>query len=165
MGLVDLERPGQLAGTPGPDVQARASVRPVLRRRRHAAFGVADGEEPTVHALGEVAVGQDGLADRLIVAAPGRPQLRRRGVALSQPLVPPSGQLPFVARRQRGQLTADGVGGLGVRVLQAEKEFNRKAGFTKQDDRLPRFFYEEPLPPHNTVFDLSDEELDSTLEF
>jgi aldehyde:ferredoxin oxidoreductase len=54
---------------------------------------------------------------------------------------------------------------LGIRVLKAEKEFNRKAGFTKEDDRLPRFFYEEPLPPHNTVFVISDEELDSTFDF
>jgi len=29
---------------------------------------------------------------------------------------------------------------MGVRVLKAEREFNRKAGFTNQDDRLPRFF-------------------------
>ena len=55
--------------------------------------------------------------------------------------------------------------GLGVRVLKAERGFNRKAGFTNQDDRLPRFFYEEPLPPHNTVFVISDEELDSTFDF
>ena len=54
---------------------------------------------------------------------------------------------------------------LGVRVLKAEREFNRKAGFTNEDDRLPRFFYEEPLPPHNTVFVISDEELDSTFDF
>jgi aldehyde:ferredoxin oxidoreductase len=54
---------------------------------------------------------------------------------------------------------------LGVRVLKAEREFNRKAGFTNQDDRLPRFFYEEPLPPHNTVFVISDEQLDSTFDF
>jgi aldehyde:ferredoxin oxidoreductase len=55
--------------------------------------------------------------------------------------------------------------GLGRRVLKAEREFNRKAGFTSQDDRLPRFFYEEPLPPHNTVFVISDEEIDSTFDF
>lgn len=54
---------------------------------------------------------------------------------------------------------------MGARVLKAEHEFNRKAGFTNQDDRLPRFFYEEPLPPHNTVFSISDEALDRTLEF
>ncbi|MBN1454203.1 MAG: aldehyde ferredoxin oxidoreductase [Anaerolineales bacterium] len=55
--------------------------------------------------------------------------------------------------------------GMGTRILMAEKEFNRKAGLTKQDDRLPRFFYEEPLPPHNKVFTISDEELDKVLEF
>jgi aldehyde:ferredoxin oxidoreductase len=55
--------------------------------------------------------------------------------------------------------------GLGVRVLKTEKEFNRKAGFTNEDDRLPRFYYKEPLPPHNTVFVISDEEIDSTLDF
>ena len=55
--------------------------------------------------------------------------------------------------------------GLGVRVLKAEKEFNRKAGFTNEDDRLPRFYYKEPLPPHNTVFVINDEEIDSTFDF
>jgi aldehyde:ferredoxin oxidoreductase len=55
--------------------------------------------------------------------------------------------------------------GMGTRILKAEKEFNRKAGFTKQDDRLPRFFYEEPLPPHNKIFTISDAELDKVLEF
>jgi aldehyde:ferredoxin oxidoreductase len=54
---------------------------------------------------------------------------------------------------------------MGVRVLKAEREFNRKAGFTREDDRLPEFFYKEPLPPHNTVFPISDEELDSVFDF
>jgi aldehyde:ferredoxin oxidoreductase len=43
---------------------------------------------------------------------------------------------------------------LGVRILQAEKDFNRRAGLTKKDDRLPEFFYKEPLSPHNVVFPL-----------
>jgi aldehyde:ferredoxin oxidoreductase len=63
------------------------------------------------------------------------------------------------------QLGPDDVPALGLRVLKAEREFNKKAGFTNQDDRLPRFFYEEPLPPHNTVFTISDEGLDSTFDF
>jgi len=54
---------------------------------------------------------------------------------------------------------------MGVRILKAEREFNRRAGFTHQDDRLPRFFYQEPLPPHNTVFAINDEALDSTFDF
>jgi aldehyde:ferredoxin oxidoreductase len=63
------------------------------------------------------------------------------------------------------QLGPDDVPALGLRVLKAEREFNKKAGFTNQDDRLPRFFHEEPLPPHNTVFTISDEGLDSTFDF
>ena len=55
--------------------------------------------------------------------------------------------------------------GMGVRVLKAEREFNRKAGFTNNEDRLPGFFYKEPLPPHNTVFVISDEEINSTFDF
>ena len=54
---------------------------------------------------------------------------------------------------------------LGIRVLKAEREFNRKAGFTIEDDRLPRFFYEEPLPPHNKVFAISNEEIDKAFDY
>jgi aldehyde:ferredoxin oxidoreductase len=54
---------------------------------------------------------------------------------------------------------------LGIRVLKAERQFNKKAGFTRKDDRLPDFYYEEPLPPHDRVYILSEEELDSTFTF
>lgn len=63
------------------------------------------------------------------------------------------------------QLGPDDVPALGIRVLQAEREFNRKAGFTSKDDRLPEFFYKEALPPHNTVFSISDEAIDRTFDF
>ena len=63
------------------------------------------------------------------------------------------------------QLAPEDVFAMGMRVLKAEREFNRKAGFTNKDDRLPRFYYEEPLPPHNTVFTISDEKIDSTFDF
>jgi aldehyde:ferredoxin oxidoreductase len=59
----------------------------------------------------------------------------------------------------------DFPGAMGTRVLKAEREFNRKAGFTKEDDRLPEFYYKEPLPPHNAVFTISDEQLDSVFNF
>ncbi len=52
----------------------------------------------------------------------------------------------------------------GIDVLKKELAFNKEAGFTKNDDRLPEFVYEE-LPPHNTVWDISDEELDKVLQF
>jgi aldehyde:ferredoxin oxidoreductase len=63
------------------------------------------------------------------------------------------------------ELGDDAFPALGVRVLKAELAFNRNAGLTTADDRLPKFFYEEPLPPHNKVFLVSDEDLDKTLSF
>lgn len=62
-------------------------------------------------------------------------------------------------------LTGDDVGALGKKVLGIEKDFNRRAGFTAADDRLPEFFKTEQLSPHNEVFDVSDEDLDSVLKF
>jgi len=50
-------------------------------------------------------------------------------------------------------------------ILRIEKEFNRAAGFTAADDRLPEFFTTEPLPPHKTVFDVPARELDQVLDF
>ena len=62
-------------------------------------------------------------------------------------------------------LGPDAIPQLGIRTLKAEREFNRKAGFTNKDDRLPEFFYKEALPPHNTVFAITDAELDTTFAF
>ena len=62
-------------------------------------------------------------------------------------------------------LGADAISQLGIRTLKTEREFNRKAGFTNKDDRLPEFFYKEALPPHNTVFAVTDADLDTTLAF
>jgi len=63
------------------------------------------------------------------------------------------------------QLGPEAIPQLGMRVLKAEREFNQKAGFSNQDDRMPQFYYKEPLPPHNTVVVISDEEMDSTFNF
>ena len=49
---------------------------------------------------------------------------------------------------------------LGKELLKLEDEFNSKAGFTSADDRLPEWMTREPLPPHNSVFDVPDEDLD-----
>jgi aldehyde:ferredoxin oxidoreductase len=54
---------------------------------------------------------------------------------------------------------------LGKRVIKTELEFNRNAGFTSNDDRLPAMFYNEPLPPYNVVVKVSEEEMDSTFNF
>ena len=58
-------------------------------------------------------------------------------------------------------LTVDDVGPIGKSIIDTELEFNKKAGFTRIHDRLPEFFLEEKLPPHNTVFDVPDDDLDS----
>ncbi len=57
-------------------------------------------------------------------------------------------------------LTGDGVVALGKKILSAERDFNARAGFTAQDDRLPRFFQQEPVAPHQITFQVKDEELD-----
>jgi aldehyde:ferredoxin oxidoreductase len=49
---------------------------------------------------------------------------------------------------------------LGKQTIKMEREFNRRAGFTAKDDRLPEWMTKEPLPPHNAVFDVSEEALD-----
>jgi aldehyde:ferredoxin oxidoreductase len=58
-------------------------------------------------------------------------------------------------------LTGDDVTALGKKVLKMERDFNAKAGFTKEHDRLPRFFYTDPVGPHNITFQVKDEEMDS----
>ncbi|MBN1584004.1 MAG: aldehyde ferredoxin oxidoreductase [Anaerolineae bacterium] len=57
--------------------------------------------------------------------------------------------------------TTDDVIKLGSEILRKERAFNEAAGFTKAHDRLPEFMKYEPLPPHNTVFDVPDAELDA----
>jgi aldehyde:ferredoxin oxidoreductase len=57
-------------------------------------------------------------------------------------------------------LTAEGVTELGKKVLSMERDFNARAGFTAQHDRLPSFFMNEKLPPHNITFQVKDHELD-----
>jgi aldehyde:ferredoxin oxidoreductase len=54
---------------------------------------------------------------------------------------------------------------LGISVLNTEKKFNQAAGFTIKDDRLPEFFMREQLPPSGLIFDVSEEEIDTTLRF
>jgi aldehyde:ferredoxin oxidoreductase len=64
-----------------------------------------------------------------------------------------------------GTVTSDDVTALGKQILDNELEFNRRAGFTAADDRLPDFFSEEPLYPHEVVFGVPDEQLAATLRW
>ena len=57
-------------------------------------------------------------------------------------------------------LTTDDVLRLGGEILKMERDFNKAAGFGPAHDRIPDFMEREPLPPHNTVFDVPDRVLD-----
>ena len=57
--------------------------------------------------------------------------------------------------------TAADVARVGREILRTERRFNELAGFSKGMDRVPEFMKYEKLPPHNTVFDVPEEDLDS----
>jgi aldehyde:ferredoxin oxidoreductase len=49
---------------------------------------------------------------------------------------------------------------LGKETIKMEREFNKRAGFTKEDDRLPKWMTEEAIPETGAVFDVSDDVID-----
>ncbi|MBM3125132.1 MAG: aldehyde ferredoxin oxidoreductase [Chloroflexi bacterium] len=49
---------------------------------------------------------------------------------------------------------------LGKETIRMERDFNRRAGFTKEDDRLPKWMREEAVPETGQAFDVSEEDLD-----
>jgi len=49
---------------------------------------------------------------------------------------------------------------IGKEVIKMEREFNKRAGFTKEDDRLPKWMTREAIPENGAVFDVSEEVLD-----
>ena len=53
---------------------------------------------------------------------------------------------------------------LGRRTILLEREFNRRAGFTPADDRIPEWMTQEPLSPTNSVFDVALAELDAIFD-
>jgi aldehyde:ferredoxin oxidoreductase len=62
-------------------------------------------------------------------------------------------------------LGKDYLSKLGTATLKAESSFNKRAGFTSKDDRLPKFFTEEALLPSGNVFDVPDKDLDDAASF
>ena len=59
-------------------------------------------------------------------------------------------------------LIKDDITKLGEQILRDERSFNRDAGFTKAQDRLPDFF-QEKIEPHQVNFDFTDTEIDQVL--
>jgi len=62
-------------------------------------------------------------------------------------------------------LTGDGVTELGKYVLKTEVAFNKAAGFTNAQDRLPAFFSDDALPPHNIKFKVKEADLDTVFNW
>ncbi|HNB53452.1 MAG TPA: aldehyde ferredoxin oxidoreductase C-terminal domain-containing protein [Anaerolineales bacterium] len=54
---------------------------------------------------------------------------------------------------------------LGRETLKLEREFNKGAGFTPADDRLPEWMTREAIAPTNAVFDVSEEDLDGVFNW
>ena len=58
------------------------------------------------------------------------------------------------------EITYPEIRKLGAQILEMEREFNLKAGVSEHYQRMPEFMRDEPLPPNNRVFDISQEELE-----
>jgi aldehyde:ferredoxin oxidoreductase len=86
------------------------------------------------------------------------------GMPLLDP-VPQSSLISCISAFTGESLDENYLVNLGTSVLKAERKFNDAAGFTKKDDRLPRFFLEEKLPPSGNVFDVLEKEIDSVNKF
>lgn len=55
--------------------------------------------------------------------------------------------------------------GLGVKTLLTERAFNKLAGFTDEDDKLPEFFYKERSEATGSVFDINPVEMEVLFDF
>ncbi len=49
---------------------------------------------------------------------------------------------------------------LAKQTIRLEREFNKRAGFTAKDDRLPEWMTKEAIPENGSVFDVSEDVLD-----
>jgi len=54
---------------------------------------------------------------------------------------------------------------MGKEIILQEKEFNLKAGIGFSVNAIPDWMRKEPLPPNNTVFDVSQDDIDNVLIF
>jgi aldehyde:ferredoxin oxidoreductase len=78
------------------------------------------------------------------------------GFALDPSLVP-----DLIRARYGREVGANYLREMGRETILLEREYNRQAGFTPADDRVPEWMTSEPLSPHNCIFDVPDRELDT----
>jgi len=75
----------------------------------------------------------------------------------------PGDMATFLANRYGIPSDDESVLAMARKAIDAEIEFNRRAGFTRDDDRLPAWMLEEPLPLPDgpSVFDIPGAEIDT----
>jgi aldehyde:ferredoxin oxidoreductase len=67
----------------------------------------------------------------------------------------------LINARYDTDLNAEEVMNIGIDTIKEELAFNRSAGWTEVQNRLPEFLRREKLPPHNEVFDIPQDEIDA----
>ncbi|QRN85583.1 aldehyde ferredoxin oxidoreductase [Clostridia bacterium] len=60
--------------------------------------------------------------------------------------------------------TIESLNKWAIDLIMSEKAYNEKCGLGKSTDRIPEFMKEEPLPPYDLLWDITDEELDAMWE-
>ncbi|MDI7258968.1 MAG: aldehyde ferredoxin oxidoreductase C-terminal domain-containing protein [Thermodesulfobacteriota bacterium] len=65
----------------------------------------------------------------------------------------------FLKGRYGWDVTHEEVQKIGIDALETEREFNRRAGVSEEFFDIPEFMRGEPLPPRNSVYDISMEEM------
>jgi aldehyde:ferredoxin oxidoreductase len=64
--------------------------------------------------------------------------------------------IPELLNARHGwQLNFQDVQQMGAQCLETEEKFNARAGIEMKNCDVPEFMRDEPLPPHDTVFDIS----------
>lgn len=79
------------------------------------------------------------------------------------PAMPLFGEL--MAGLYGGDAAFTRVAAMGVKTLLTERAFNKMAGMTAADDRLPEFFYNERSVATGSRFDINDYELEVLFDF
>ncbi|MDD4238802.1 MAG: aldehyde ferredoxin oxidoreductase C-terminal domain-containing protein [Desulfotomaculaceae bacterium] len=73
--------------------------------------------------------------------------------------------LEIMSGKFDGEWDPDKLFGIGVQTIALEKAFNKGAGFTAKDDKLPSFMYTEVLPSTGTVIDFTEEDMAMAIPF
>ena len=74
----------------------------------------------------------------------------------------PGDMASFISERFATEMSDEQLLDLSREAIETEREFNRRAGFDREDDRLPQWLRDEPLPLPDgpSVFDIEDAMLD-----